>query len=391
MRKILLFACFSFLFCISANAQLPKCRHVFSCSGESLSAFGWILHLQYSDCIDDGSHSKSVRCENSTIFCKEDCEVSCNHLPNSQGYRGIVSWTDSCAEDVLVTRTFECNNCGEPQSTPVPTPTPCPSPNSPKPADNCTWSERWCTWLCTFDDCDMYGYYWNFSQQTCNELGNFGGEGCAFGAFDECIAQIGWTYDTQNCLCQCDFTCQGTPILIDVLGNGFDLTSPATGVLFDLSNGGYRLQWSWPSAGSDDAWLVLDRNRNGIIDNGKELFGNFTPQPGPPSGEQKNGFLALGVYDNPIYGGNGDGKIKQNDVVFSRLRLWQDLNHNGLSEASELHTLPELGLRTIELDYKTSKRTDQYGNQFRYRAKVKDSQDAQMGRWAWDIFLKKSN
>jgi hypothetical protein len=63
------------------------------------------------------------------------------------------------------------------------------------------------------------------------------------------------------------------------------------------------------------------------------------------------------------------------------------VNHNGVSEPGELHTLRELGLRTIELDYKESRRTDRHGNQFRYRAKVKDTRGAQLGRWAWDVFL----
>jgi hypothetical protein len=49
--------------------------------------------------------------------------------------------------------------------------------------------------------------------------------------------------------------------------------------------------------------------------------------------------------------------------------------------------LAAAGIRTIELDYKFSKKMDEHGNQFRYRAKVKDSKGEQVGRWAWDVFL----
>lgn len=88
------------------------------------------------------------------------------------------------------------------------------------------------------------------------------------------------------------------------------------------------------------------------------------------------------MYDRPEQGGDGDGKITEQDAIFSLLWLWQDTNHNGLSEAGELHTLRELGLASIELDYKLSKRPDWYGSLFRYQAKVQDVHGVQVGRWA---------
>jgi hypothetical protein len=132
---------------------------------------------------------------------------------------------------------------------------------------------------------------------------------------------------------------------------------------------------------------VLDRNQNGTIDNGRELFGNYTPQATPPEGVELNGFRALAEFDRPENGGNGDRLISQSDAIFSSLRLWQDTNHNGISESSEFHTLSEAGLMTIDLRYQKSRRVDQYGNEFKYRAKVRDTRQSQLGRWAWDVFL----
>jgi len=178
-----------------------------------------------------------------------------------------------------------------------------------------------------------------------------------------------------------------SPIVVDVSGNGVNLTDAEHGVLFDISGLGTSKHLAWTVPDSDDTWLVLDRNANGTIDNGSELFGNFTPQPVPPAGSERNGFLALAEYYKTINGGNNDKLITNQDSVFTSLRLWQDVNHNGISEPSELKTLPSVGLSSIELDYKESRKLDDYGNNFRYRAKVKDLPGGQLGRWAWDVFL----
>jgi hypothetical protein len=182
-----------------------------------------------------------------------------------------------------------------------------------------------------------------------------------------------------------DQGCNPSPIIIDVNGSGFQLTDAASGVRFDISGTGTPIQMGWTAEGAANAFLALP-GTDGLVDNGKQLFGNFTPQP--PS-NNPNGFAALAVYDLPANGGNGDGIIDSHDAIYSVLRLWIDANHDGISQPEELHTLSSLGVVSISLNYTLSRRVDQYGNVFRYKAAVdpNDPDPSHVGRMAYDVFF----
>ena len=313
---------------------------------------GCKVEYRYINC-SDAQKEAHLTCTN--IGCKQDCSCSCQVSPPGMAS----SWLHTCTEpNVVRSESESCNGCPTGQ-----------------------------------EDCVEEGMYWNFSQGGCySEPQTCGGHcvpyypleagGCE-SPVDYCAFQWGCGFGLTDGGSGC--CCGPTPILIDVAGNGFALTDAYTGVNFDMGGDGHSEPIAWTRAGSDDAWLVLDRNNNGKIDSAKEMFGNFTDQPNATT--ERHGFIALAEFDRPENGGNSDGKIQKTDSVFASLRLWQDLNKNGFSEPSELRSLKEFGLKTIELDFKESKRTDQFGNQFKYRARIIDNNDAQMGRWAWDVVL----
>jgi hypothetical protein len=107
--------------------------------------------------------------------------------------------------------------------------------------------------------------------------------------------------------------CASAPIVIDVSGKGFVLTSAQDGVKFDISGTGDPVQMGWTAPGADNAFLALP-GPDKLVHNGQQLFGNFTPQP-PGT---HNGFAALAVYDQPAHGGNGDGIIDNRDAILPR-------------------------------------------------------------------------
>lgn len=150
---------------------------------------------------------------------------------------------------------------------------------------------------------------------------------------------------------------KGSPLVVDLRGDGIRLTSPRDGVRFDLLGvGPQRTAWV---AGADDALLVLDRDGNGRVDGGWELFGEASTLGGRLAGD---GFQALAMLDRPALGGNDNGLVESGDLMFGQLRLWVDANRDGVSQPGELRALAEEGITALLTGARGSCETDAHGN-----------------------------
>jgi len=175
---------------------------------------------------------------------------------------------------------------------------------------------------------------------------------------------------------ECGCCYDSSPIVISLRGNGYRFSDARGGVMFDINGLGKILWIAWPLQ-ADDAWLALDRNDNGTIDSGAELFGNVTRlRTGVTA---SNGYEALAEFD-----ANGDGVIDRRDPIFARLRLWTDVNRDGQSQPDELLTLRQANVESISVQFEPSSKEDRFGNQFRYRAEVTMRNGRH--RFSYDVF-----
>jgi len=144
-----------------------------------------------------------------------------------------------------------------------------------------------------------------------------------------------------------------SPIVLDLDGDGVETLSVDGGSYFDHEGDGFAESTGW--VGADDGLLVWDRNGDGIINDGTELFGSNTLMSDGSKAE--NGFSALNELDS-----NLDGKIDQNDAAFSNLQVWQDINGDGNSTENEMYTLEQVGVSAINTSYVDSSIVDAQGN-----------------------------
>ena len=243
-----------------------------------------------------------------------------------------------------------------------------------------TWhstAKHWLIWL-------LNGYWQNLGSTYAQALVATGTYSCTLTDSD---CAEGYAFKPSLCACV-----SLSPILIDTAGDGYRLTRAEEGVAFDIdANGITAERIAWTESDSDDGWLVLDRDGNGRIESGEELFGSRTPAYADAAQPRtENGFDALLLLEGPSYGtSKPDRVIDARDAIYARLRLWFDRNHNGVSEPEELVSLADAGVLAISSEYKENARRDQYGNKFSLMGKAlfRGPQGQETWRTIYDVYL----
>ena len=145
------------------------------------------------------------------------------------------------------------------------------------------------------------------------------------------------------------------PLVFDLGGDGITTVSlEESNAFFDLDNNGFAEKTSW--VGVKEGLLAYDKNGDGVINGGNELFGDRTLMKDGKT-LASSGFAALTEYDD-----NKDGKIDSNDVIYALLRIWQDADGDGIASAGELRRLVDLGIVYIGLSYSNTGVTDSTNN-----------------------------
>ena len=154
-----------------------------------------------------------------------------------------------------------------------------------------------------------------------------------------------------------------SPIVINLDDGPYRLTGAESPVTFDFYASGQMVRMGWTAADAAAAFLCLDRDASGSIENGTELFGNVTPLN--DGTRARNGFDVLVELDT-----NRDLIIDDQDPIWSELVLWTDANHDAISQFDELMPIAESRVAAIGLDYHWNGRVDPSGNALRYQSKV---------------------
>jgi hypothetical protein len=150
-----------------------------------------------------------------------------------------------------------------------------------------------------------------------------------------------------------------SPLIVNLQRGPWNLSGPREPVDFDIDADGSPNRITWTSRGAALAFLAVDRNGDGQINDGAELFGNWTRLA---SGMRApNGFEALREFDT-----NGDRLVSRDDARWSDILLWVDTNHDGISQPAELQSIAESEIDALETIYHWTGRQDRHGNLFGY-------------------------